>query len=69
MVSLTGAGWAALQAAAPPHVESVRRHLIDLLTTAEVQALADITAKVIAHIGHLGQPDWVKGSGPQAHAW
>ncbi|MGA3220044.1 MAG: MarR family winged helix-turn-helix transcriptional regulator [Acidimicrobiales bacterium] len=57
MISLTGAGWAALQAAAPPHVESVRRHLIDLLTTAEVQALADISAKVIAHIDHLGQPD------------
>jgi DNA-binding MarR family transcriptional regulator len=57
MVSLTGAGWAALQAAAPPHVESVRRHFIDLLTTAEVQTLADISAKVIAQIDHLSQPD------------
>jgi DNA-binding MarR family transcriptional regulator len=46
-VSLTDAGWAVLQAAAPRHVESVRRHLIDLLTPAEVRAVATISAKVI----------------------
>jgi DNA-binding MarR family transcriptional regulator len=50
-VSLTPSGWAALRAAAPPHVASVRRHLVDLLTPAEVQALATISAKVIERFG------------------
>jgi len=49
-VTLTDAGWAALQAAAPAHVESVRRNLIDLLTPPEVQALATISAKVVSHL-------------------
>jgi DNA-binding MarR family transcriptional regulator len=50
-ITLTDAGWAALQAAAPAHVASVRRHFIDLLTPAEVQALADVAGKVLAHFG------------------
>jgi DNA-binding MarR family transcriptional regulator len=49
-VALTQAGWKALQDAAPPHVESVRRHLIDLLTPAEVDALATIAGKVTEHL-------------------
>jgi DNA-binding MarR family transcriptional regulator len=49
VVSLSDTGWAALQAAAPPHVESVRNHLIELLTPTEVEALATISAKVIGH--------------------
>ena len=52
-VSLTDAGWTTLQAAAPPHVESVRRHLIDLLTPAELRALETISAKVIGHLTDL----------------
>jgi DNA-binding MarR family transcriptional regulator len=52
-VTLTGAGWAALEAAAPEHVASVRRHFIDLLTPAEVQALAVLAGKVL---GHLAEP-------------
>ena len=36
-----------LEAAAPRHLESVRRHLVDLLTPAEVDALAAIAAKVV----------------------
>ena len=52
-VSLTDAGWAALEAAAPPHVESVRRHLIDLLTPGELRALESISAKVIDHFTDL----------------
>jgi DNA-binding MarR family transcriptional regulator len=50
-VTLTDAGWAALQAAAPAHVASVRRHFIDLLTPSEVQTLADVAGKVLAHFG------------------
>lgn len=50
VVVLTRAGRATLQSAAPPHVESVRRHLVDLLTPAEVKALDRIAGKVIAHL-------------------
>ena len=46
-VVLTGAGRRVLEAAAPLHLESVRRHLFDLLTPAEVDALARISAKVV----------------------
>ena len=39
-----------LEAAAPPHVDSVRGNLIDLLTPAEVKALDRITGKVVDHL-------------------
>jgi DNA-binding MarR family transcriptional regulator len=58
VVSLTDEGWAALRAAAPPHVASVRRNLIDLLTPAEVQALDEIASKVI---------DNLQGTQPMRH--
>lgn len=57
-VMLTEAGLAALEAAAPPHVESVRRHFIDLLTESEIEVLAAISAKVIRHL-----------SAPPSGAW
>ncbi|MEV7613423.1 MarR family winged helix-turn-helix transcriptional regulator [Streptomyces sp. NPDC089799] len=41
-VVLTGDGWAVIEAAAPMHVESVRRHLIDLLAPEQLEALAAI---------------------------
>ncbi len=44
---LTDAGFAALADAAPGHVEGVRTHLLDSLTTEQVQQLAEI-CKVIA---------------------
>lgn len=50
-VVLTGAGRAVLEAAAPLHVESVRRNLVDLLTPAELETLAAITARVVDHLG------------------
>jgi DNA-binding MarR family transcriptional regulator len=45
---LTDHGWDILVAAAPQHVESVRQHLVDVLTTEEFQALGRILDKVIA---------------------
>jgi DNA-binding MarR family transcriptional regulator len=51
IVALTAAGRAALEAAAPRHVASVRRHLIDLLTPAEVKTLDRIAGKVVDHLG------------------
>lgn len=47
VVHLTAAGRGAIQAAAPGHVESVRRHLFDHLTRAEIDALAQITGKIV----------------------
>jgi DNA-binding MarR family transcriptional regulator len=53
-VSLSPAGRKALEHAARAHVESVRRHLIDLLTPAEIDALASIADKVIGHAADQG---------------
>ncbi len=50
LISLTEQGWATLRAAAPAHVASVRRHLIDLLSDDEVAALDTIAGKVITHL-------------------
>jgi DNA-binding MarR family transcriptional regulator len=50
LISLTGQGRAVLGQAAPPHVASVRRHLIDLLTDEEVAALDTIAGRVIAQL-------------------
>ena len=43
---LTAAGFDKLVEAAPVHVESVRRHLIDLLTVDELRAIASAFGKV-----------------------
>lgn len=51
LVVLTEAGWKAIEAAAPLHVESVRRHLIDLLSPEQLAVLGDIAETVIAHLG------------------
>lgn len=46
---LTDAGFAALDAAAPGHVEQVRRSLFDRITAAQVAQLAAISAAVAAN--------------------
>lgn len=48
---LTDAGMQALVAAAPGHVEEVRRRLFDQLEPGEVAALARITQRVVARLG------------------
>lgn len=48
---LTEAGFAALAAAAPGHVRTVRRHLIDRLTPEQVDQLRDIGKAVLAGLG------------------
>ena len=50
LFSLTEQGRAALDQAAPLHVASVRRHIIDLLTPGEIAALDTIAGKVITHL-------------------
>ena len=49
-VVLTPAGRAAIEGAAPDHVRTVRRLVFDALTPAEVDALAAITATVLARL-------------------
>ena len=51
---LTDEGFVALEAAAPVHVESVRRHLFDQLSPAQVAAMRDIGETLLAH---LNAPD------------
>ncbi|MDQ3905826.1 MAG: MarR family winged helix-turn-helix transcriptional regulator [Actinomycetota bacterium] len=48
MVHITPAGRQAIDAAAPGHVETVRRHLVDLLTPAEIETLTTIAARVVS---------------------
>ena len=47
---LTDEGFAALEEAAPIHVESVRRHLFDQLTPAQVAAMRDIGETLLRHL-------------------
>lgn len=49
-VVITEQGRAAIEAAAPVHVEDVRHHLIDLLDGDQLDALAEISATVLAHL-------------------
>jgi DNA-binding MarR family transcriptional regulator len=50
LISLTEQGRATLERAAPLHVASARRHMIDLLTPGEVAALDTLAGKVITHL-------------------
>jgi len=49
-VRLTQTGLEAIAAAAPAHVDTVRQHLIDLLTREQIDTLGDITDVVVDHL-------------------
>jgi DNA-binding MarR family transcriptional regulator len=49
-VVLTETGRVAIEQAAPGHVAAVRRWFVDLLTPAQLDALADITAVALAEL-------------------
>jgi DNA-binding MarR family transcriptional regulator len=49
-VVLTTAGRAAIESAAPPHVDTVRRLVFDDLTPEQVDALAAVTEQVLARL-------------------
>jgi len=51
---LTDAGTEVLATSAPTHVEGVRAHLIDLLSTEEQTVLATVFNRVIEHLDDLG---------------
>jgi DNA-binding MarR family transcriptional regulator len=48
---LTDAGFAVLEAAAPGHVEGVRRHMFDQLTPDQVETLGTISQKLAQRLG------------------
>jgi DNA-binding MarR family transcriptional regulator len=48
---LSAGGLAAIEGAAPKHVASVRRHLIDLLDQKQLADLGDIAERVASHLG------------------
>jgi DNA-binding MarR family transcriptional regulator len=56
---LTDAGLAALQAAAPGHVETVRSLLFDALTPEQAAALRDVSESLVAHL--TDRPVWPAG--------
>src|SRR3954451_8236981 len=51
---LTDEGFAALEAAAPVHVEGVRTHLFDQLTPQQVQNMRDIGETLLRHLDPQG---------------
>lgn len=52
---LTEQGWAKIVEAAPDHVASVRRHLVDLLSAEEFLALGAACRKVVDHLDASGE--------------
>ena len=50
-VALTPAGRAAIEAAAPLHVAEVRRHFVDRLTPAQLDALLEVSRAVLDSFG------------------
>ena len=48
---LTDDGFAALEKAAPGHVEGVRTHLLDQLTPEQVEQLRAISEAIVGHLG------------------
>jgi DNA-binding MarR family transcriptional regulator len=60
-IVLTEAGLRAIREAAPDHVESVRRHFIDLLSKEQIEVMGTIAETVLAHLpeadGEINQPE------------
>lgn len=50
VIVMTEHGWTVLKEAAPRHVSSVRRNLIDLLTRQQVKALHEVADTVVEHL-------------------
>lgn len=68
MIVLTEGGLRAIQEAAPAHVESVRRHFIDLLSAEQIQALGTIAATVLAHLSEAGPVSGAQDGDPVKRA-
>ena len=64
---MTDKGWKKLVATAPMHVQSVRNHLVDVLSEKEFEALGEISRKIIASLDAESQRKSLedKGAYPQ----
>ena len=51
---ITPAGLQAIEEAAPGHVDSIRRHLVDQLSRQQLDALAEVAERVVDHRGRNG---------------
>lgn len=58
---LTALGWERLVAAAPDHVQSVRKHVLDQLSPTEFQAWGEACAKIVAGLGETHAPQQATG--------
>jgi DNA-binding MarR family transcriptional regulator len=56
VIALTARGVQTIEEAAPLHVDSVRRHFIDLLTDEQIRVLGDIANTVVRHLSELDDP-------------
>ncbi len=63
MIALTPAGRVAVEAAAPGHVSTVRRHFIDLLSPAEIDMLTAVASRVGNSITDRGPGGACDGQG------
>jgi DNA-binding MarR family transcriptional regulator len=57
IVCLLSAGRAAIEKAAPEHVEDVRRNFIDLFTPAELDTLATLNERILRHLDNDDSED------------
>lgn len=53
---MTDEGFAAIEAAAPGHVEAVRRHVFDVLTPDQVRQLHEISAAIATGLSPTAEP-------------
>jgi DNA-binding MarR family transcriptional regulator len=56
MITLTPTGRKAVEAAAPGHVETVRRYFVDLLTPEEIDTLTAISIRIRDNTANAGRP-------------
>ena len=49
-VTLTEQGWEKVVQAAPGHVETVRRNVLDVLNPQQVSELADLSARILTQL-------------------
>jgi DNA-binding MarR family transcriptional regulator len=57
LLVLLPAGRRAIEDAAPDHVTNVRRHMIDLFTPAELDTLASLNERILAHLASEISPN------------
>ena len=55
VIVLTQSGWKEVRRAAPLHVESVRRHFIDLLDRTQLEILGDVSDRIVSHLNDQRQ--------------